>query len=806
MINQQLKKYIEKNIFPKYQKNDSGHNLDHIEYVIRRSMKFAKTVPDVNLDMVYTIAAYHDIGHHIDSKNHEKLSADIARKDKHLRKFFSEEEIEEIAIAIEDHRASKKGDPRTIYGRIVSSADRNDTVEQCLYRSYFYGKKLDPKASDQELYERAYEVLKNKFGEEGYAKFYFKDSEYDAFLKEIRNLFNNKETFIKRQREHILNTVFSEGSFGKHFKGKRLLDKNIYQILSLHKKGSELDSSVQYTGTKTKGKAKDLVIYQNWFNKKVFARELEDFYVEIEKDKQEEFGQMHRVEPLTEEELKRIQKEDFIIKKSKKEIKPEIRKYIEDYIFPCYENNDAGHGLEHIKYVIDRSLVFANRVENIDINMVYVIAAYHDIGHHIDQKNHEKVSGEMLLRDKHLREFFTEEEIQTMAEAVVDHRASDKNDPRNIYGRIVSTADRNVSIDGILQRTYEYRINHSPSLTLEEVVEESRQHIFEKFGKQGYATKKSFFDDPDYQKFLREAPILASDKELYRKRFFEVNGLNNKLKLTFDEVRRKNRDLSLDQALYRTYQLLEEKRPFYIVRKEILELAGIDELSYYTKQVDPALKIYIRDHVFPDYAQNDGGHNIVHILEVIRRSFALNDTYKLGLDPNMIYAIAACHDRGKYIDSDKHHLIAAELFFKDPAFKEFFSDEERKTIKEAIEDHRSSKEEEPRSTYGKLISSADRNTSIDIVFIRSFHVGRERMPDSIISDYLDYTIKRLRKKYDETNPENMFYEDQTYTEFLKDMRDLLQREEDFKDRYCSVNHITSRDHVLREEKGVQYTK
>lgn len=78
--------------------------------------------------MVYVIAAYHDIGHHIDSKNHEVISADIMSKDENLKKFFTDEELIIIKEAIEDHRASSKEDSRTIYGKIVSSADRNNTV------------------------------------------------------------------------------------------------------------------------------------------------------------------------------------------------------------------------------------------------------------------------------------------------------------------------------------------------------------------------------------------------------------------------------------------------------------------------------------------------------------------------------------------------------------------------------------------------------------------------------------------------------------------------------------------------------
>ena len=81
------------------------------------------------------------------------------------------------------------------------------------------------------------------------------------------------------------------------------------------------------------------------------------------------------------------------------------------------------------------------------------------------------------------------------------------------------------------------------------------------------------------------------------------------------------------------------------------------------------------------------------------------------------------------------------------------------------------------------------------------------MPDTNIEEYLDYTIKRLSKKYDEENPENMFFEDKTYKVFIKDMRTLLKKEKEFKDRYCEVNHIKSRNNKVKDEQGeITYTK
>lgn len=203
-VNLELKNYIENNIFPEYDKNEPAHAIAHIQYVISRSFDLVnENQLDVNLDMVYTIAAYHDIGHHIDSKNHEIISADIMFQDENLKRIFSDEERIVIKQAIEDHRASAKDDPRSIYGKIVSSADRNNTVEKCLRRTYTYGKKLDPTATDEDLFLRAYDVLLKKFGKNGYAKFYFKDALYESFLKELRELLKDKEKFIETQKQYI---------------------------------------------------------------------------------------------------------------------------------------------------------------------------------------------------------------------------------------------------------------------------------------------------------------------------------------------------------------------------------------------------------------------------------------------------------------------------------------------------------------------------------------------------------------------------------------------------------------------------
>ena len=205
-INKQLQEYIEKNVFPEYNKNEKAHGIEHIKYVIRRSFELIEQNElDVDNNMVYVAAAYHDIGHHIDTKTHEKISAEIMAQDEGLKNFFTEEELLIIKQAIEDHRASTDHEPRSIYGKSVSSADRSNTIEECLKRTYYYGKKVMPQATERQLYERAFGHLNEKFGINGYAKFFLKDAEYEKFLEELREMLKDKEKFCKIQEEYIKN-------------------------------------------------------------------------------------------------------------------------------------------------------------------------------------------------------------------------------------------------------------------------------------------------------------------------------------------------------------------------------------------------------------------------------------------------------------------------------------------------------------------------------------------------------------------------------------------------------------------------
>lgn len=202
-LNKELVEYIENDIFPLYDRNEEGHGIGHIKTVIKRSLELASNY-DVNLNMVYTIASYHDLGHYIDRKTHELISADIFMKDENVKKWFNDEQRIIIKEAIEDHRASSDHKPRTIYGMIVSTADRTIVdIDNTIKRSYFYGKRNYAGLSEEEQIERVYEHLKEKYGENGYAKIYLEDKEYDESIKKLRQSLSNKEEFIKRTKKVV---------------------------------------------------------------------------------------------------------------------------------------------------------------------------------------------------------------------------------------------------------------------------------------------------------------------------------------------------------------------------------------------------------------------------------------------------------------------------------------------------------------------------------------------------------------------------------------------------------------------------
>ena len=99
----------------------------------------------------------------------------------------------------------------------------------------------------------------------------------------------------------------------------------------------------------------------------------------------------------------------------------DIMEFVEQNILPRYAMFDKAHNLSHVNSVIKRSLTLALTI-GADIDMAYVIAAYHDLGLDGPRAIHHITGGKILASDARLRRWFSPEQIKIMREAVEDPR------------------------------------------------------------------------------------------------------------------------------------------------------------------------------------------------------------------------------------------------------------------------------------------------------------------------------------------------------------------------------------------------
>lgn len=220
----------------------------------------------------------------------------------------------------------------------------------------------------------------------------------------------------------------------------------------------------------------------------------------------------------------------------------ELVEYIENNIFPLYQRNDWAHQLWHILEVIDRSLKLSKDYD-VNLNMVYTIAAFHDIGCYLGRDSHEEKSASLMINDEFILNYFTTDEVSIMEKAIIDHRGSLEYEPRSIYGKIISTADRFVTIEGILRSTHSHTLEFFSFLPWDEQVIRSYEYIAKKYGKNGYA--KCWIPNPPYYKFLEDVSYYLDHKELFEKKLKEVDELLRSLYSVKDNVKYKIDDTKI---------------------------------------------------------------------------------------------------------------------------------------------------------------------------------------------------------------------------------------------------------------------
>lgn len=200
-VNLDLMAFIEQNILPKYNEFGLSHGLGHVQHVIRGSLELAKRMgADVN--MAYTVAAYHDIGMSGPRAIHHITGGKILAADARLKRWFSPEQIRIMREAVEDHRASASHSPRSIYGKIVAEADRDLDPEHVFRRAVQFGLENEPGKNREEQWHRFLAHLQEKYSNTGYIKLWIPNSPNEKHLKAIRSIIEDPDK-LRQQFDNL---------------------------------------------------------------------------------------------------------------------------------------------------------------------------------------------------------------------------------------------------------------------------------------------------------------------------------------------------------------------------------------------------------------------------------------------------------------------------------------------------------------------------------------------------------------------------------------------------------------------------
>ena len=152
-----LVEFIETQILPQYAAFDKAHNMEHVTRVIRRSLELARKT-GVDINMAYTIAAYHDLGLTGPRAIHHLTSGKILMADARLKRWFSADQL-------------KMMKPETVIRRTIQ-----------------YGLANYPQLDHEGHWKRFMQHMDEKYSVNGYIRLWIQGSENERKLNELRQL------------------------------------------------------------------------------------------------------------------------------------------------------------------------------------------------------------------------------------------------------------------------------------------------------------------------------------------------------------------------------------------------------------------------------------------------------------------------------------------------------------------------------------------------------------------------------------------------------------------------------------------
>lgn len=198
---------------------------------------------------------------------------------------------------------------------------------------------------------------------------------------------------------------------------------------------------------------------------------------------------------------------------------------------------------------------------------------------------------------------------------------------------------------------------------------------------------------------------------------------------------------------------------------------------------------FVEKNILPRYAAFDKAHNLTHINRVISRSLELAS--KIGADVDMAYAIAAYHDLGLEGPRAVHHLTSGKILAADQRLQKWFTNEQLKIMKEAVEDHRASTSHTPRSLYGKIVAEADRDLEPSIVFRRTIEYGIDHYPEKNKEEQWQRFLSHMENKYSSHGYIRLWLPNSPNEQNLKRIRELISNPQLLREEFDRIYAIVT---------------
>lgn len=157
----------------------------------------------------------------------------------------------------------------------------------------------------------------------------------------------------------------------------------------------------------------------------------------------------------------------------------------------------------------------------------------------------------------------------------------------------------------------------------------------------------------------------------------------------------------------------------------------------------------------------------------------------------MAYAIAAYHDLGLEGPRAVHHLTSGKILAADQRLLKWFTKEQLKIMKEAVEDHRASTSHTPRSLYGKIVAEADRDLEPSIVFRRTIEYGIDHYPEKNKEEQWQRFLSHMDNKYSSHGYIRLWLPNSPNEQNLKRIRELISNPQLLREEFDRIYAIVT---------------